>query len=305
MKYPMCAVWLVFHKTNTGDYLVEDILGDTKMMLSEDAVRFLRKLNGARNPYHIDPMKDRKTVERLLKQFERRELIRTSRFVSKNILAVIYTVFFFHNRKGAAAIIAKGLNTVLYLLFLPMFLFGSLLYVKYGDTDWNLILAGVYIGLVIGMVLHEAGHAVAGMAYGAKMIEAGVMLRLLLPGAYVMMDDRPVKLRLQRVQIYAAGVEMNLLLAGTAFLLASIRTGVGGLFLGAAIQNVILAALNMVFIRGLDGEKMLSALLRKRDFVEKAASVERHFGKKAAPGKRQLWLRFLCVYCSLHFRLWC
>lgn len=66
---------------------------------------------------------------------------------------------------------------------------------------------------------------------------------------------------------------MNLLLAGIAFIFATITKSISGFFMGFAIQNLFLAALNVVFICGLDGEKILSALLGRKDFVFSAITT--------------------------------
>lgn len=271
-EYPMCCDWLVFHKNNDDSYVVEDCLNKRREILSSQAVSFLRKLNGLRNPYSIDHNMDRVAVDKLLLRLKSSGFIRTSRFVSKNLISVMYTTMFFHKSKRAVRI-AKKLNIVLLLGFLPVFLIGTFTYVRFGDSDWDYFTAGIYSGLLIGMVLHEAGHAISGIAYGARVFEAGVMFRFLLPGAYVLMDDRPVKSSLHLVQIYAAGVEMNLFVSGIAFLFAVFAEDINGFFLGIAIQNILMAALNVIFIWGLDGEKIMSVLFGRRDFVEMAASV--------------------------------
>lgn len=230
---------------------------------------------------------DREAVDRLLLRFKKNGLIRESRFVREDFIAVMYTTCFFRKCKITTRI-AQKLNAALLLCFLPVFILGSFIYIKYGEPDWEWATVGIWAGLAVGLVLHEAGHAIAGLAYRARVFEAGIMLRFLFPGAYVMLDDRPVRNKLHRIQIYAAGVEMNLLIAGSAFLLASVTGEISGLFLGIAIQNIVLTALNLAFIWGLDGEKILSTLLGRKNIVDMATTIVFHKYKRKSLWKKGL-----------------
>lgn len=299
MKYPMCCDWLIFHRKTENTCVVENYLDDSLVVLSASAVSFLRKLNGRRNPYRIDKNMKREDVDRLLDYFRSHDLTRESGFVSKDLFFTMFSVFFFKGRK-AARITARRLNTALMVCFLPILAAGIAVYAVRGDTDWNLATLGSYIGLAVGMVLHEAGHAAAALGYGARVFEAGLTFRFLLFGAYVMLDDRPVKGQLRRFQIYAAGVEMNLLIAGVSLLTASLTKWVSGFFMGVAIQNLLLAALNVLFIFGLDGDKMISILLGQKDFIGSAIETMLHGDKRKklwnkGPGGKAATIASACV----------
>ena len=102
----------------------------------------------------------------------------------------------------------------------------------------------------------------------------GVMLMYrILPGAYVLLDVSTVKKRLQRIQINAAGVEMNFLLCGIFLVLGVVNPLLGGMFLNAAICNAFLGALNLTFIKGLDGAAILSNLLGVDDIIDRARRI--------------------------------
>lgn len=283
--YPKCCDWLVFHRAREADVIVEDYLNETKIVLTRSEADFLHKLDGHTDPYAIAPDMEHSSVEQLMKLFEKHELVRKSRFVSKSLLSVIYTVCFIHANKHKR-MVAYFLNLILLLSFLPVLFIGASIYAKYGDIDWDYVSVGLYVGLALGMVLHESGHALAGLAFGARVFEAGLQMTFLLPGAYVMLDDRPVRKKMRRVQIYAAGVEMNALLAGIALSLGGITSDFGGFFFGIALQNLILAGLNIIFIRGLDGEKMISELIGRKDFVGFAAKILFH-----SKERKRLWSR--------------
>ena len=92
-------------------------------------------------------------------------------------------------------------------------------------------------------------------------------------GAYVMSDDSDVRHRMQRVQIYAAGVETNFLLTGL-FLIAAVTFPFGGYgWTIAALENLILALINLLPIDGIDGSRILALFLGIRDPYDSAKKV--------------------------------
>ena len=102
-----------------------------------------------------------------------------------------------------------------------MFIIGVLFFIRdlpiiNTDCMW----LGNILGIVFGALLHELGHAFAGLTYGARVFEMGVMINAILPGAYVLMDSQRVQSKMKRIQIYAAGVESNALFAGVCLLIA-------------------------------------------------------------------------------------
>ena len=131
----------------------------------------------------------------------------------------------------------------------------------------ELITAGLLFGLAAGLFFHEAAHAAAGIAYGAHVCEFGLMLYLLLPGAYVIMDEKNVKSTVKRIQIYAAGVEANFVLTGICLLLAVAVPSLFWMFSQAALCNGFLAVFNLSVMGGLDGMKIFSEVMGNRDLL--------------------------------------
>ena len=126
----------------------------------------------------------------------------------------------------------------------------------------DLIWPGLGIGLVFGLVFHEFSHAFAGISYSARVFEMGLMtMYYIVPGAYVMMDANPIKSKLRKLQISAAGIEMNLMLASIFLILGALFWNLGVLFLVAAIQNVVLAFFNLTLLHGLDGMAIVNEFL--------------------------------------------
>jgi hypothetical protein len=132
---------------------------------------------------------------------------------------------------------------------------------SYADLDLDYLVPGAILGTVVGMIAHELGHMFACLTYGGNAFELGVGIHLLLPVAYVMMDESRVKDRLKKAQVYAAGVEMNMQVASVFILCSNFSEEYGSVFVIAAITNVLMALLNMVIVPGIDGGKVFFCLI--------------------------------------------
>lgn len=187
---------------------------------------------------------------------------------------IMLHIVYIPERKYAGTIIPKILNSLLWLTFLPVFLYGLFRISRY-DIEFGMncnyfcanVITGIVGGLLLGMILHEVGHAIACLAnMKGAFLEAGFMIRGILPGAYVMIDATDVTNRRKKAQIYLAGIEVNLLLSGLLMILmTSVRENS---FLGewkiamlyAVVQNVILALINISLVENFDGEHTMRAL---------------------------------------------
>lgn len=274
MKYPTLANWIRFKKVSENEFEIIDLLHDEKIQTDAYTVWFARQLNGKRNPYRIDKNKTREDVDLLLGELEAENVIRDKRFFSKFFLFLLVTVWrpkVTQNFRIASFII----NGLLSISFLPLLAFSIFYFLYYTyDINFDYVIVGSVVGMLIGLVMHELGHMFACLAYGGRVFEVGVMLQfLLMPGAYVLMNESNIKKRMKRVQVSAAGIEMNLILTAI-FLILSVRFEVlSGFFLGAAIQNVFLALLNLTLIDGFDGMAIMSELLGIEYAVSKAKRI--------------------------------
>ena len=279
MRYPMCADWLVFHRIDENTYMVENYLNNgenNKTKVPAKLVQFLRKLDGKTDPFTIFPDADRSVIEWALDYLSKNDMIRDSHFLLKSLFALVYTIHVFHPGRYSRKI-ACLLNSLLLLSFLPVLIIGILLFTAAPDFRDEFFMAGIFFGLVIGIIFHETGHAVAGMAYGARIFEAGLFLfAIILPGAYVLFDARSVNNKLRRVQIFSAGVEMNFLLAGLFLILSVNHWSLSGFFFGAAVQNMLLGLLNLMTAGPLDGAKIISALIGSKDFLDLSRKLVFH-----------------------------
>lgn len=261
MKHPTLANWIRFKKVSENEYEIVDLLHDEKIQTDAYTVWFARQLNGKRSPYLIDKGKSKEDVDLILGELEAENVIRDKRFFSKFFLFLLVTVWkpkITENFRIASFII----NGLLLISFLPLLAFSIFYFLYYTyDINFDYVIVGSVAGMLIGLVMHELGHMFACLAYGARVFEVGVMLQfLLMPGAYVLMNESKIKKRMRRVQVSAAGIEMNLLLTAIFLIISARFESLSGFFLGAAIQNVFLALLNLTLVDGFDGMAIMGEL---------------------------------------------
>lgn len=289
MRYPMLNNWLEFSRKNQYEYDVHDCLYDEDFTMGVTIAAFARMLNGHRNPYSINVGLSKAEINHMLKQLKEHDLLRYGRSLDAGSGAH-YTLWFI-KRNPLLMAVARLWNGLLMLLWLPVFIIGVLFFIRdlpiiNTDCMW----LGNILGIVFGALLHELGHAFAGLSYGARVFEMGIMINALLPGAYVLMDSQSVQSRMKRIQIYAAGVESNALFAGVCLLIACAIPYAGAFLLNAAIGNIILALVNITFGGGLDGASILSELLGIENLVEDTKKVvlniriRRKLRSKGMPG---------------------
>lgn len=289
MRYPRLNNWLVFSRKNQYEYDVHDCLYGKDFTMGVTIAAFARKLNGHRNPYSINMGLTKAEINHMLKQLREHDLLRYGRSLDAGSGAH-YTLWFI-KRNPLLMAVARLWNGLLMLLWLPVFIIGVLSFIRdlpIINTDYMWL--GNILGIVFGALLHELGHAFAGLTYGASVFEMGIMINALLPGAYVLMDSQSVQSRMKRIQIYAAGVESNALFAGVCLLIACTIPYAGAFLLNAAIGNIILALVNITFGGGLDGASILSELLGIENLVEDTKKVvlnrriRRKLRSKGMPG---------------------
>lgn len=272
--YPMMANWLIENKKEYGVYEIKNVLTDETLRLDRDAYRFLRNLNGDRNPFKLAAKLgvDKIEAEVLMDFFEMNLLIRTcGRTLVASGGTILHTIYI-PTKSKTKSIVPRLYNFLLLVGWLPMLLIGiyRMIFASYSlNNDYSMIL-GIIVALVSGLIVHEFSHAMACLAYGGSFLEAGVMWEKICPGAYVLIDNSEVKAKTKRVQINAAGIESNMFLAGVFLVLCTMIEWASGIFLYAAILNVILAIFNLALIGGLDGFAIISELLGLKYGVDEA-----------------------------------
>ena len=130
----------------------------------------------------------------------------------------------------------------------------------------------LYYGLLLcSLALHEVGHLVAGLTYGYKISDTGILLLGIIPiGAYVAYEDKKDASKSEKVQFALVGVEMNLLIAGIFLLIAMQYYPLSLVLVSVANINIVLAGINLLPASGLDGESALSAVFGVNSISEVA-----------------------------------
>ena len=281
MNYPMVNNCLTFYHNEDDTYTIKNHNNDESVTVTSATAEFMEQLDGYTHPYYIDENLPADYVDGLLDKLRDEDLIRESRAHKVGLGTFLFTLFIPKNRTNdmrPARIVCFFLSWLILLSFIPALTFGIIAFINARFNSDNVIL-GLILGTVAGAVLHEISHAISGCAYGAPVFEMGVMLsHWVIPGAYVLMDQTPVKKRLRRAQINAAGVEMNLLFAGLSLCMASYIYSLSGMLLGCAVANVFLGLLNCTVSFGLDGEHILGNLIGDDGFVYN--SIATVFGKE-------------------------
>ena len=251
-------------KDEDGSYIVLDTFQEQVYTVPPVVYSYALQLTGDRDPLTV-PGYTESECRMILRELRKAKLVRQSRVLEKHFGTIYFTLIYkdLNERFGA---FAKIWNNCLLALFIPVLVIGLICYYKSYPSFDGSIWGGFFFGLIIGLVCHEFSHGVACIAYGGTLHEAGIMIQRFIPGAYVLIEPQEVKGKLRRVQVYAAGVECNVLLCGLFFLLAAV-TPIDGFFFMAGLENALLAALNLCFITGLDGSQIINELLGSGSLV--------------------------------------
>ena len=258
---------LLVKRTETGTYLVKNIITDESIEMHHSIYNFLKNLDGDTEPKQAAQERESE-AECLLADFKERQFVRTDRKIKLHTGVYLRTLFIPKRKKSNSAI-PKIFNILLMLGWCPVLIYGirCLIWnIHVINSDYYLL--GEIIALVLGILLHETAHAMACLAYGGRFFEGGLAWFFMVPGGYVLIDTDDINSILKRVQISLAGVEMNLMLAGIFFILSTVTGAFSGCFFYGAITNILLAVSNMTFIMGFDGCDALCEILgiRKKAF---------------------------------------
>ena len=295
IKRPIVANWIRFEQIGEDEFLVRDLLFDEEddepIILESEIVWFAKQLDGKTDPHVFDDELSRGTVNLYLHILDAAGVIRDKIFFSKRIFDLMITLW---QPKVTTKVrmVSLLLNTLLMISFLPVFLLSvNQLILNIGNIGFDYWIGGFIFGIVSGTFLHEMGHLWACLGYGGQAFEVGLLFMFFLPGAYVLIKDDRIKKRMRRVQVSAAGVEMNILLAGILILFASKNSSLSGFFLGAAIQNLLMALTNMTFVNGFNRMVKIGELMGDKALYFKAKNVlknheyRKHLEKQGLKGQ--------------------
>lgn len=197
----------------------------------------------------------------ILPKLKRHGLVRTSRFIQDNGLFNRFILFPVGNRLKTDRLVFRAINASLPAVAILIFAIGIYITTSEGAESGYSFNWWLYYGLIVlSLAFHELGHLVAGLAYGYKISDTGILLLGIIPlGAYVAHEDNKAATKAEKIQFALAGVEVNLLIAGICLLLAMQSYQWSLTLFSVANVNVILAGVNLLPASGLDGESALSA----------------------------------------------
>ena len=261
MKYPMAKNWLSYRRISQTEYEVIDNLSSTIYTVSSALAKFIRRLDGRTDPYQIDPSLPAKEVREILDELREYELLRESRILEFETGTLLVSLWIPKWNAGLH-IAAYLLHRILLVSWLPAMIVGIWIF----SSNIQIVQVGVSVcggicGTIMGICMHEVAHAAAGISYRhAKVFEFGIGFENFLPCAYTMMECSDCK-KMERVQINAAGAEMNFWLMGVLLMLCAAFPSAGSLLFTASVYNGILGAANLLCLNGFDGFSILSELI--------------------------------------------
>lgn len=280
MSYPRYNRYLIFNRISRDKYNIKNFVTEEEWEMTALYAYFLKKLDGRTNPYDIysDQISEEE-VDTILEWMEKEELLDKANGKILVGLGSFFIPLWIPRIKKQHRIFGAIWNKILIFIWLPLFIMG--VYTLYGnDWEWvstgHSILKGYFMGMGLGMLLHELSHAFSCIGYSSKnhFFEMGIMCRYFLPGAYVIVDYSEMKNRFKRAQINAAGVECNIAICGV--FLCCLKLGIMDslALIVAAFLNLILAVFNTILVEGIDGMGVLEEVFTgDNDFVERAKKL--------------------------------
>ena len=198
---------------------------------------------------------------RILPKLKKHGLVRTSRFVKDDGIFNRFILFPIGNGMQTDRLVFKAINAALPVVSILIFAIGIYVTSSEGKGSGYNFSWWLYYGfIVLSLAFHELGHLVAGLTYGYKISDTGILLLGIIPlGAYIAHEDKKDATKAEKVQFALAGVEVNLLIAGICLLSAAQSYQLSLTMFSVANVNVLLAGINLLPTSGLDGESALSA----------------------------------------------
>ena len=275
MKYPKRSPYLIYRRYG-DEYIVENWIYSEKYCMDQETVQFLKNLDGKHDPYELLPDYSREKVSQFMEELDDCDMLATEKKIMTIGPGLFKYPLIYCYPDRLQRKLAKIWNRFLILMFLPMLVIG--LYLQCNEIrEYIFSKSELYLGLIVGtlfgVVFHELSHTCAGLAYGAHMSEIGVGVHFFLPIGYVLMEDKNVKNGLSRIQINAAGVEMNLFLYGCFMCLERSGYFHSCVMYLCGIISLTMAIINILPLDGLDGMKILSIIFGKEDILQCAKKI--------------------------------
>ncbi len=262
-RYPMLSNWVTIKDYRFGNATITNELTDKVYYTDPSHLTFLRMLDGKTDPYTL-PYPHLMgwslfEINAMLSEFRAFGIIRESMVFEKSF-ASLYRTVFIPSRKHSDSVLFKLLNIFMWVFFLPVLVWGAISFwsefttVGFDDISLWGILGGILTGLLLGGAFHECGHVISTLATGGEVFEMGVALHFpIFPGAYAATKEDDSATPIQKAQVSAAGMEVNLILVGLALIILAYCHRGAGFLISFALTNLLLVFDNLLLFRGIDG----------------------------------------------------
>ncbi len=276
MKYPILSNWISCERISDSDaYRVKNRVWDKECILSAQELWLAGKLDGKTDPYSLDRQKNRTEVKQLIDKLTVAGVIDAGRGLKYVGGGMLVKSLVKARNSRMIRLLSRFLNTFLMAAFLPMLVFGRLVYSNIRlpvemelsafesflyENRWNAMIAASILGILTGSLIHELCHANACRAYGGEVFEYGIVISI-FPGFYTMMNPSVISSRLKKIQVMAAGIEGNVLYSGILYFLSALFPGAYYLLAMMATVNLFVGMLNLFVCRDLDGMRILMQLI--------------------------------------------
>ena len=269
MKYPYFSNWIKVSEIPDSDkYLVcERITGKLCIVNLEDLL-LAKRFDGNTPPEEILGVLSEYEAQACLDMLRAKLLIRRDHGFSAFGKLTLFKAIYIHMSSIKKIQLYSAYNRSLILLSMPVLLASVFcLFVSHPRIVYSDLMAaiGAVMGMIIVSVIHEFSHFSSGVAYGADVYEYGIRL---LPsfGGYTFMSSDNITDYRKLIQINAAGVESNILIAGVFILLSCLVNDTNMIWFCAGTVNVLGALVNLIPVRDLDGNRILRIMKKRHAF---------------------------------------
>lgn len=263
-RLPRLCSWINVNEYNFKQArITNDLTGEEYYIENGGSVvPFLRGLDGRTDPHTLPCHFSHEEIETFLDEAYKKGVVRYGRWMSISLSNIAYTLIV-PKKKKTDSLAIKLLNYSLLVVFLPSLFWGfySLINSVEVLSFRNINIWGIILGLILGIVLHECGHAIASLCYGGKLYEMGVQISyLIFPGAYILVKNEETLPTIKKIQVIAAGIEANCLISGLSLSIIPLLPSASGTLFFVAMLNIGLVFMNLVLRDENDGYRIISYL---------------------------------------------
>lgn len=311
MAYLMAANWLSFKQLDEDVVEVEDGLLEKKFEMSTEMASYLQQMDGKTPDKEIFGDLPEDVQGQIILEFSKHGLLRENRFFLIRSWTLTYLTIWIPKMTKGLRLASKLMNLCLMLVCMPLagagvyLQFHGVLHFVSGFAQQLVI--GMVMGLLMGVVLHELGHLFATLAYGGRVYELGIYFNLSSPGAYTLCNTRKMS-RFQKIQVTAAGVEVNLCLIGLGALFALAVPSLCYVGYGVSTMNEMLSIVNWGMFTQSDGMSIVEYLLGVREKVDvvkrggvllQKERMEQYFKRYGIHGYVMAFNNYILLMCQI------